>query len=123
LGTKSQEIPFFKWTNNAWIDGQPTIFGNQLNSWYTYGGNSIVESKKYQELDRILKPFFVGNTNLLESSYGYIYQKNLNGTYNKSPYGTTNDRTLTSAPWYFYFGLKKGKSAMDKFVQAYVTVE
>ena len=123
LGTKSQEIPFFKWTNNAWINGQPTIFGNQLNSWYTYGGNPIVESKKYQELDRRLKPFFVGNTNLLESSYGYIYQRNLNGTYNKSPYGTTNDRTLTSAPWYFYFGLKKGKSAMDKYVQQYLGTE
>ena len=124
LGTKSQEIPFFKWTNNAWIDGEPTIFGNQLNSWYTYGGNQeAIESKKYQELDRRLKPFFVGNTNLLESSYGYIYQRNLNGTYNKSPYGTTNDRTLTSAPWYFYFGLKKGKSAMDKYVQQYLGTE
>ena len=123
MGTKSQEIPYFKWTNTAWTNGQPTIFGSQLNSWYTYGGRPDVESVKYQELDRRLQPFFVGTPKLLESSYGYIYQRNLNGTYNNSPYNTDNARTLTSAPWYFYFGLKKGKSAMDKYVQQYLGTE
>jgi hypothetical protein len=123
LGTKSQDIPFFKWTNNAWIDGQPSIFGNQNNSWYTYGGNPTVDSRKYQELDRRLRPFFQGNNNLIQNAYGYIYQRNLNGTYNTKPTTPTNEYPLTSAPWYFYFGLKKGKSAMDKYVQQYLGTE
>jgi len=25
-----------------------------------------------------------------------------------------------SAPWYFYFGLKNGKTAMDKYTELYV---
>jgi hypothetical protein len=123
LGTKSQDIPFFKWANNAWINGQPSIFGSQNNSWYTYGGNPTVDSRKYQELDRRLQPFFQGNNNLIQNAYGYIYQRNNNGTYNTVPTTPTNEYTLTSAPWYFYFGLKKGKSAMDKYVQQYLGTE
>ena len=123
LGTKSQEVPFFKWANNAWVGGENTIFGSQNNSWYTYGGNPTVESKKYQEFDRRLKPFFQGNNNLLENAYGYIYQRNPDGTYNTVASTPTNEYTLTSAPWYFYFGLKKGKSAMDKYVQQYLGTE
>ena len=66
-------------------------------------------------------PFFVGDNNLLENAYGYIYQRNPNGSYNLKPTGgTTNERTVTSGPWYFYFGLKKGKTAMDKFIQQYL---
>ena len=123
LGTKSQDVPFFTWANNAWIGGENNIFGSQNNSWYTYGGRLDVESKKYQEFDRILKPFFRGNNNLLENAYGYIYQRKANGNYNTVPTTPTNEYTLTSAPWYFYFGLKKGKSAMDKYIQQYLGTE
>ena len=126
LGTKSQEVPFFKWTNDSWIPNKKglTIFGTQNNEWYTYGGNPTVESKKYQEFDRRLSPFFRGKNNLLENAYGYIYQRKLDGTYDITINGTPdNSRTLTSAPWYFYFGLKKGKSAMDKFIQQYLGTE
>jgi hypothetical protein len=125
LGTKSQEVPYFKWANESWIQNKKgiTIFGTQNNSWYTYGGNSTIESKKYQEFDRRLQPFFQGNNGLLENAYGYIYQRDLNGTYNIKPSAPSNTYTLTSAPWYFYFGLKKGKSAMDKYVQQYLGTE
>ena len=61
---------------------------------------------------------------MLENAYGYIYQRRFDGTYDITINGTPdNSRTLTSAPWYFYFGLKKGKSAMDKFVQQYLGTE
>jgi hypothetical protein len=60
---------------------------------------------------------------LIQNAYGYIYQRNNNGTYNTVPTTPTNEYTLTSAPWYFYFGLKKGKSAMDKYVQQYLGTE
>ena len=121
LGTKSQVVPFYKWRNEAWSSGQPTIFGNQYNNWFTYDHTTVVDSGKYQQLDRRLKPFFQGNDGLIQNAYGYIYQRNSSGTYvlPKSSQPDNKD-TLTSGPWYFYFGLKKGKSAMDKFISQYL---
>jgi hypothetical protein len=124
LGTKSQVVPYYKWRNTTWIEGQPTIFGSQDNSWFTYDRENVVESSKYQELDRRLTPFFQGNNNLLENAYGYVYQRDDKGKYILAPSSLPNNgNTLTSGPWYFYFGLKKGKSAMDKYVQQYLGTE
>jgi len=124
LGTKSQVVPYYKWRNTTWIEGQPTIFGSQDNSWFTYDRENVVESSKYQELDRRLTPFFQGNNNLLENAYGYVYQRDNKGKYILAPSSLPNNgNTLTSGPWYFYFGLKKGKSAMDKYVQQYLGTE
>ena len=121
LGTKSQVVPFYKWRNEAWSSGQPSIFGNQLNNWFTYDHTYVVDSSKYQELDRRLSPFFRGNDGLLQNAYGYIYQRNINGLYVTAPSSQPDNKdTLTSGPWYFYFGLKKGKSAMDKFISQYL---
>jgi hypothetical protein len=44
----------------------------------------------------------------------YTYQPNW------GPKTPTNGLTMVSAPWYFYFGLKKGKTAMDKFYSTYI---
>ena len=120
LPTKSQTVPYFKWTNTAWTKGQPTIFGNQNNEWYTYGGRPDIENIKYQEFDRRLYPFFRGSDGLIQNQYGYIYQRDKSGKYILTPTTPTNERTTSSAPWYFYFGLKKGKTAMDKFVSQYL---
>lgn len=122
LGTKSQAVPYFKWINTTWQDGEyKSIFGNQYNTWHTYGLDPTIENGKYQEFDRRVKPFFIGNE-LIQNSYGYVYNRLSNGLYDNNPYDikTTNAKTLTSAPWYFYFGLKKGKTAIDKFVQQYL---
>ena len=121
LGTKSQVVPYYKWTNTAWSEGQTTVFGSQNNNWFTYDQQYVVDSSKYQELDRRLKPFFQGNDGLLQNAYGWIYQKDGNGNYVLAPSPQPdNKNTLTSGPWYFYFGLKKGKSAMDKFISQYL---
>jgi hypothetical protein len=120
LGTKSQEVPFYRWSNTAYNVGQPSIFGNDENNWYTEG-NAYKE--KYQNLDRMLNPMFIGGNNQIQNRKGYIYQTNSLGQYSPSPALGNNNNTITSAPWYFYFGLKKGSSAMDKFTKLYIKSE
>ena len=58
----------------------------------------------------------------LESQYfkGYIYSVNTNGTLNADftsiiSNSIDNNSFMVGAPFHFYFGLKKGKSAFDRF--------
>ena len=127
LEVKSQTVPFYQWRNNAYtplgVSAEPSIFGNDRNTWYSqmsnFRGLNIL-SRKYQELDRLNTPFFIGNNGQIENKLGYIFQRNAVGEYVPQNTGGTNFTTLTSAPWYFYFGLKTGGSAMDKFRQLYI---
>jgi hypothetical protein len=130
LGTKSQFVPFYNWQNKAYspppATSQPSIFGNDQNSWLTtYSANrgQNIYSQQYQSLDRLNSPYFLGNNGMIENRLGYIFQRNALGDYVSVPPGGDNFSTLTSAPWYFYFGLKVGSSAMDKFKQKYLGVE
>jgi len=66
---------------------------------------------------------FIGGNNQIQNRKGYIYQTNSLGQYSQSPALGNNNETITSAPWYFYFGLKKGSSAMDKFTKLYIKSE
>jgi hypothetical protein len=127
LGTKSQTVPFYSWQNNAFTpppaSAQPSIFGNDLNTWYTrYSSNQgqNIYSNQYQSLDRLTSPFFLGNNGMIENRLGYIFQRNAAGEYEPQNSGGYNFTTLNSAPWYFYFGLKTGGSAMDKYRQLYI---
>jgi len=129
LGTKSQVVPFYPWRNNGWgPNAQTSIFGNDKNTWgtqyngFTNKGTNII-TDKYQSLDRLNAPFFIGNNTFIENTTGYIFQRNGLGQYNPSSTGSQNYETLTSAPWYFYFGLKVGANAMDKFRQLYIGEE
>ena len=129
LGTNSQEVPFYPWWNNGWgPTAQSSIFGNDKNTWgtkydnFTRKGSNII-SDKYQSLDRLNAPFFIGNNTFIENTTGYIFQRDGSGQYNPSSTGSQNYETLTSAPWYFYFGLKVGANAMDKFRQQYIGEE
>jgi hypothetical protein len=127
LEVKSQEVPFYQWRNNAYTplgaSSEPSIFGNDRNTWYSvisgFRGLNIL-SKKYQELDRLNTPFFIGNNGQIENKVGYIFQRNPAGEYEPQNSGGYNFTTLNSAPWYFYFGLKTGGSAMDKYRQLYI---
>jgi hypothetical protein len=122
LGTKSQEVPFHTWYNNGWgSPSQPSIFGNQENTWSTAKFTYSAYKQKYQSIDRLKPLMFIGGTQYIQNLTGYIFQRDAQGG-NKAAIvtGTLNQTTLTSAPWYFYFGLKKGASAMDKFTQLYI---
>jgi hypothetical protein len=68
----------------------------------------------------MVNPMFIGENNQIQNRRGYVYQTNSKGQYAPTPPRGNNQLTLTSAPWYFYFGLKKGASAMDKFTQLYI---
>ena len=126
LGTKSQEVPFYNWQNNGWSSTpENTIFGNDKNSWYTDYNNLLnlgnnIYSEKYQELDRLNAPYFLGNNGLIQNQQGYIFQRNSQNEYDPQNTSPNNFSTITSAPWYFYFGLKVGRTAMDKFRQSYI---
>jgi len=122
----SQEVPFYQWT----IEGNKTIFGNEDNSWNTnpiYGKSFF--SFHYQSLDRLdSNSRYFRPTNISKSEYtkGYIYAVSGNGSIDES-YVNWSQNTpnkpksiTTGAPFYFYFGLKKGKSAYDRFTTKWV---
>jgi len=118
----TQEVPFYQWN----IKGEDTnsIFGSQENEWYSEPLNgSAFFSYPYQLLDRT-KPSsrYMRTSQRAENKYfkGYIYSVYPDGTlnpeFNSIDPNSYNDRLFnTGAPFYFYFGLKKGKSAFDRF--------
>jgi len=130
---KSQNVPHYKW----WIktpsnqNGVPNIFGSEDNNWYTDNGfNGGFFSKRYQDLN-----FNTNNekyqTNL--SKFGYITSYDINGNplpitplnsiIQGSPYSNLNNSVIVGAPYHFYFGLRNGKTAIDRFYKFYVRSE
>lgn len=118
-----------------------SIFGSQLNDWSTenYSGTTFFYHE-YQTLDRLLgaSRYFRTNGNV-ESKY---YRGNIYSVNNATPpiqdastaYWDTNvapdsaypqmERIVnTGAPFYFYFGLNKGKSAFDRFTKKWIDVD
>jgi hypothetical protein len=139
----SQEVPFYQWEIKPNDDTPPdnSIFGSQENDWYTRPVNGLFfHSYKYQSMDRanrLSRYFRSSNSNLFTDDYkGYIYSINRN---TPQPYWTSpsldplinswdrnddNVDTITvGAPFYFYFGLKKGKSAWDRFAKKWINFE
>ena len=79
----------------------------------------------YQSLDRlnIISDYFIGNTSLGQLYVkGYLinYDSNGNPTAVSEPNQNDDQRFTQGTPYYFYFGLIAGSSAMDKFRQKYV---
>ena len=120
-GIKTQVVPFYQWK----LNNTNTIFGNQYNNWAT-DGSDIVQDKGYQLLDRtsLSTPnYFRPSTSSVTDLYarGYIFSVDANGNY--SQIGATSDKFIVGAPFQFYFGLNKGKSALDKFKTKYSVFE
>lgn len=118
---KSQKVPHYKWDIDT--GGTFTLFGKQTNEWATKTAN--IEGIYYQQMDRYsnnypkgLTPTSLNNVDQINAR-GYIFSKDASGNYVISPAVNPNP-ALGGAPWYFYFGLKKGNSAMDKFYQKYI---
>lgn len=125
FGIKSQIVPFYQWE----LKGGDLFFGSQDNSWFT----STIITDNYQNLDRIkpdlaslknsLNPYnkeryFYNNENVLtyNNDRGYLYNDKNQAT----KYSNKKTRFLVGAPFYFYFGIKKGASALDKFKTKYL---
>jgi hypothetical protein len=121
----TQKVPMYQWE----INNSPYIFGDQKNDWYTQGisGNTFF-AYDYQSLDRLLSTSrYFRTTNANQNDYfkSYIYSVDNTGNISSNPaYWALNTyvaRAITvGTPFHFYFGLKKGKSAYDRFLSKWV---
>lgn len=129
LGINSQLTPHYKWKVNtgepvATLGNTPFMFGNETNDWIS--GPSDIIKIKYQEMDRLSSGYPLYNT--IVNNYnatGYLYGNNSNTiattNYNYSANILPADKQiLVGAPWYFYFGLNRGKTAINKFYTKYI---
>jgi hypothetical protein len=115
----SQRVPFSQWKiNNAGY-----IFGTEKNSWdLTVRGDTIF-SQQYQSMDRLQQNsryFRNRNTSSTDYQKGYIYAVDNLGDLSASSiewdYNTPSEELVTvGAPFHFYFGLRRGASAFDRF--------
>jgi len=115
----SQRVPFSQWKiNNAGY-----IFGTEKNSWdLTVRGDTIF-SQQYQSMDRLQQNSrYFRNENQSSTDYqkGYIYAVDnlgdLSASSSEWDYNTPSEELVTvGAPFHFYFGLRRGASAFDRF--------
>ena len=119
FGNKSQLVPFYSWKLS---DGE-SIFGNEKNDWAT--DLDSIYTRKYQGLDRLNQfDYFLSPNYLLNDTYarGYIFNVDNLGRYEPLTKNRRNE-IIMGAPNHFYFGLIKGKTAMDKFKTKYLPNE
>jgi hypothetical protein len=130
----SQLVPLSQWTIDATSGSKNSIFGGESNDW----DYSTIYSSKYQSLDRLSPPSrYFRSYNTSQNNYlkGYIYAvTNGNSLTPSTPGGTPMqngsitalvqywdknnpgpEQVTTGAPFHFYFGLKRGASAFDRF--------
>jgi hypothetical protein len=136
----TQSVPFYQWEVKE--GDTDSIFGSQSNDWYTNPlSNGEFFTYKYQNLDRIdqnSRYFRTNGSTEIKDYKGYIYS--VSGTtgsgtfgYNASPlsqdpntisFSNPTSRIITvGAPFHFYFGLKKGKTAFDRFAIKWIGFE
>lgn len=124
LPIKSQLTPHYRWTIQP---GGSTIFGTQKNNWAT-DSNKLI-GVKYQGMDRMSSDYPKYNYGIIGSgnnynARGYLYADSSTDFFSPSYYTLpllmSTNPGLGGAPWYFYFGLIKGNSSMDRFYNKYI---
>ena len=133
FGVFSQVVPFYQWRIDQYGPGRvngngsgPSIFGGQNDNWVTNQPTYL--SSPYQSLDRLdtNSNYFMGAQlgQPVKNFKGYIYAVDGNGNINpKIQYFINPNQPLVGAPFHFFFGLKKGKSSYDRFVQKWINTE
>jgi hypothetical protein len=129
-GFEDQIVPYQAWKIDP---AGGTIFGTQLNDWNAKTSTEITLIK-YQSVDRLLG----GNTPSLQPTFpsevttpttqipGFIYNSQSTGgitptiTPKTTLTGPLPSSMMTGAPFFFYFGLRRGKTAMNRFITNYV---
>lgn len=116
----TQVVPYYMWK----VNNNSELFGTNLNTWTT----DTIYSSKYQGDDFFYSPIVTPITYMKpDSGYGlgYIYNRSIaDETYSLYPVTDTNNENYkVGAPFHFYFGLKRGKSALNRFIKKYITVE
>jgi hypothetical protein len=127
----TQIVPHYRWKIKSQSN---VIFGTEDNNWNTTPDQSNgFYAKGYQDLDYLTDPYFkiLGGTNV-----GYITRFNTNGTPNvlntgvspglppsSGPVSGDLAHNIVGAPYHFYFGLKAGKTAINRYIQIYLNIE
>jgi hypothetical protein len=116
----SQRVPLSQW----YIKDTDYIFGLQSNNWdFSVNGGNAIFSYKYQSLDRLNQNSrYFRNASNSQNQYqkGYIYAVNSSGDLSASSTDWSHNPpdsqlVTTGAPFHFYFGLRRGASAFDRF--------
>ena len=111
---KTQEAPMYKWLTAE----QNKIFGSEMNEWYTnYNSGNRLYSSKYQTLDFNTSDYF---HQLNGPQVGFIFNYDNNGVATSTWPATQPSRFIVGAPFHFYFGLNKGKTAINRYITKYV---
>jgi len=124
---KTQTVPMYQWQLKDNDDNPATttkIFGTQYNDWKTdlnlINGVNKMYAVPYQSMSftsaRYFKPVNGPATGFIMN-----YQSGGERTSEWLP-GTNNGSTnfVVGAPYHFYFGLSKGKTALNRFIKKYV---
>ena len=117
--SKTQEVPMYKWESKS---TEGTIFGYDKNNWNTDVENGKFYSKKYQSLSFQYAPTADYFNTTPTGQKGYIFNSDVNGNPNPTWGGSidTEESFIVGAPFHFYFGLYKGKTALNKFIKNYI---
>jgi hypothetical protein len=143
----SQLVPFYLWevkpnsTNNGTTLNVNSIFGDPKNNWNTLWNDNII-SLNYQELNRIGGnggPYLMqpSDESQNQNFKGYIFNAigndlvtneiltsaqppSAGGPNGPAPSNTT---TIPGAPYYFYFGIYRGKTAFDRFLTKWIKTD
>jgi hypothetical protein len=121
-----QIVPHYKWQIAS---PAASIFGTENNNWVTTSNQNATGTgfytQYYQNLNfnRVNEYYLTSTTD-----YGFITNFDLNGDPLISNANTINgipdDKPIVvGAPFFFYFGLNNGKTAVDKFIKLYVRTE
>jgi hypothetical protein len=139
----SQVIPMYQWEIENNDDANGGIFGYQKNTWRkeqlgtsTHPG---LFSHKYQDLDRldVNSRYFrtLGGGNQTYFDKGYIYSVSgvtinidideslANWDLNVAGTNAGTQWITVGGPFHFYFGLRQGGSAFDRFRQKWINTE
>lgn len=130
-GFEDQQVPYWPWQiqNNSNL-----IFGSQINDWQIKNSvPSQIYTYKYQSVDRLLGGNIASGQPTFPSSVvtptferpGYIYNSSstggLNPTITPNSYLNPPPPAVgVGSPYHFYFGLRVGKSAMNKYINKYI---
>ena len=121
-GHQDQEVPFHKWEI---ISTGSTIFGTQQNDWYSKNSQDGIGSVRYQTEDRLTSQdtFSTNVDKPTTQRPGYIYNSNIVNNQIETTSAKPNPfRNVIHAgsPYFFYFGLRKGASSMNRFIDKFI---
>jgi len=121
-GFNDQEVPFYQWGLKP---NSYSLFGTELNDWVTKDTTGGLGSFNYQSMDRLTstEDYVSDVFSPTTEQPGFIYNSKIVGTQievsNDAP-SSARDKINTGSPYFFYFGLKTGKSAMNRYIDKYV---